>query len=807
MNKYNLLDILTKEVEFEEVKYKFSGIQIPMIQRDYAHGRIGESEIRKRFLKNIFEALESDKPMELDFIYGTKATIDNNDLFIPLDGQQRLTTLFLINWYIGNRELENKELDELRRALGKFSYATRHTSAKFCEKLSEISLMFNISPSEEIKNSSWFFDTYIFDPTVQSMLNMLDSIHLFYEEKQKCLYDSLNKITFYLLPLDGFDLTDELYIKMNARGKQLTSFENFKADLVKWVKSPDNEFKEEFHKEVNYNNFKLQYYISFEMKIDNSWTSLFWNYSKKNEEIENKLPDKNIMQFWNRYLLNYYIVSSDLNQDAFENNDIFKFLYGYQGDDSKFKYNDFNFYEKILIQENVIKRIEKVFDELVLYFDKISKILQPSWEINNKWDLFSERINQRQRIILFATTIYLERNSFDEGKFRNWIRIVWNLIIDPNIRSVPAMVGAMRFIIKLSKYSEDINAFLMNPKVLAEFSGSIYDHQLEEEYFKLNLINVSNEWEEVIIESESHFLFQGNIRFLIKDSINTELEYFKRSKKISFAIFENNSLGDNPEDYLWVRALLTKINNIQLPITLSNGRYNNWRILINNELIDAMRLLIDDLYSNSLPTKESMKFLISNYKRDSKKNWIYPLVTWVGKDGETLLGNYSITRKIQIYNNYGRDPDFVYLYNQTIWTNNNLLISNLRNEIIKMVLNNSSNIFFPLEEHNIQNSFFTGRIIKLVRIIDDIEFIYTFENEFLTIKIKSSNEDSDVSNNLFIENEDEKFVETNHRKFNYNEIIFENQIDSFLEKIEVEVFSLDNSESLLSKYNSLTNHQ
>ena len=36
-------------------------------------------------------------------------------------------------------------------------------------------------------------------------------------------------VTFHLLPLEHFGLSDDLYIKMNARGKPLTAFETFKA--------------------------------------------------------------------------------------------------------------------------------------------------------------------------------------------------------------------------------------------------------------------------------------------------------------------------------------------------------------------------------------------------------------------------------------------------------------------------------------------------------------------------------------------------------------------------------------------------
>lgn len=34
---------------------------------------------------------------------------------------------------------------------------------------------------------------------------------------------------------DKLPLSDDLYIKMNARGKRLTDFENFKADLIGWM--------------------------------------------------------------------------------------------------------------------------------------------------------------------------------------------------------------------------------------------------------------------------------------------------------------------------------------------------------------------------------------------------------------------------------------------------------------------------------------------------------------------------------------------------------------------------------------------
>ena len=74
-------------------------ILIPKIQRDYAQGRSDDksTQIRQNFLYKIFECLKDDTNLKLDFIYGS---IDNNGNFIPLDGQQRLTTLFLLIFII-----------------------------------------------------------------------------------------------------------------------------------------------------------------------------------------------------------------------------------------------------------------------------------------------------------------------------------------------------------------------------------------------------------------------------------------------------------------------------------------------------------------------------------------------------------------------------------------------------------------------------------------------------------------------------------------------------------------------------------
>ena len=96
----NYIDILAQKVE------------IPIIQRDYAQGRTDSktNKIRKDFLDVLFEFIQhKDKnqkaEIELDFIYGFNEEDEKQPSeFVPIDGQQRLTTLWLLYWFVTAKE-------------------------------------------------------------------------------------------------------------------------------------------------------------------------------------------------------------------------------------------------------------------------------------------------------------------------------------------------------------------------------------------------------------------------------------------------------------------------------------------------------------------------------------------------------------------------------------------------------------------------------------------------------------------------------------------------------------------------------
>ena len=153
---------------------------VPTIQRDYAQGRDKGSnkdlceEVRIGIVQTLHDALTDDKCILLDYIYGT----EDSHIFYPIDGQQRLTTLFLLHWYIGKREgIDRTNAAEFNK-LKKFSYEIRDTSKEFCRSLIDIDVEFDRdSISDQIKDSSKYHGAYSYDPTVLSMLTVLDAIH------------------------------------------------------------------------------------------------------------------------------------------------------------------------------------------------------------------------------------------------------------------------------------------------------------------------------------------------------------------------------------------------------------------------------------------------------------------------------------------------------------------------------------------------------------------------------------------------------------------------------------------------------
>lgn len=262
-------------------------IRIPIIQRDYAQGRTDRrvKGVRNKFLQALHDAASGKKTLLLDFVYGE----EKKDSFVPFDGQQRLTTLFLLHWYAAARE--GKLTGDAARCLKNFQYEVRDGARLFGQELVErpcppehpVLLPYDGAKpdalSEFIKDQSWFLPNWVHDPTIMGMLTMLDAIHGQFHNVPKLwerlVEESNPAVSFFFERLDNLGSSaEDIFIKMNARGKQLTDFEHFKAQFLGYltVLAPEK---------VN----------DIAHKLDNQWMDVFWLQFARDAGVEDKAAE------------------------------------------------------------------------------------------------------------------------------------------------------------------------------------------------------------------------------------------------------------------------------------------------------------------------------------------------------------------------------------------------------------------------------------------------------------------------------------------------------------------------------------
>ena len=532
-------------------------IVIPIIQRDYAQGRIGKEYLRERFLGQLFDALQQQNTeLVLDFVYGS---VEKGVLY-PLDGQQRLTTLWLLHWYLA---LCAGTLEEDKKVLQRFSYETRVSSRTFCQKLCEIDESY--TPQKHgiaafIRNQRWYYSAYEQDPTIQSMLRMLDGtnikdsnatditdgieeyfININTEGKALELLEKLKDkekapIKFYLLNMEdkNMPLTDDLYIKMNARGKALTDFENFKADLLKYKVDdrkyliPENDASED----------------SFRVLMDTRWTDIFWNFHSEEYRI-----DEIYMSFLNRFFLNWYIANTESKQKEIINDNLYKMLSATDKEEGKTDchYQSITVYEPIFITD-CIRVLTACLNNLCeLYEEKdkqtIDELFRPYWKSDKQKSsntpfYFIPRyetgnspytLTYPQQVVFHAICVYLSTcKKVELERLKDWIHFVWNMVENSDIDKVQS-ISAIRFFAKginelpklgdeamLVNASDDITAYLSGIDE-SQIKDTFGRRQLLEEIAKAKQIMKAPDWKEKIYAAENFAFFKGAIAFLFTD--------------------------------------------------------------------------------------------------------------------------------------------------------------------------------------------------------------------------------------------------------------------------------------------------
>lgn len=584
---------------------------IPILQRDYAQGRATEAEVRGAFLQALREALDKpindpSLPLDLDFVYGS---VDSTGSFAPLDGQQRLTTLLLLHWYLAARDKKLSEFIDWAMVgrVARFTYAVRPTSREFFDALLiwQPDLDTDTKLSTQIADQSWFFLRWTADPTIQSALTMLDEIHSRFANAAG-LYVRLvdpdqPAVTFQLLELQHFGLSDDLYIKMNARGKPLTNFETFKARLVGHASEVVADIQLELHGRA----VSVGEYISH--RIDTAWADLLWHY----RDEQTALFDERCM----RLIRAVVIVTRKPGENA--EPALMRALR-----DSKEAFSFLRYYEAGCLDEAFVMAFVRLMDAWSGGTEGIQTLL-PEGGAFDESAFISRLLTDATPLsytdlVQFAAYCGYVSQCVDRipSAFGDWMRVVVNLSVNTPYDELDNYSRSVESLRELLNAAPNILEYLAClPENPVRF---FYYQQIREERIKAALLLTGGGWRTLIEAAERHRYFAGQIEFLLdfagvlehwqdgsgfdwsSDQQALCLVEFENYMGKAFAVFQAVGVLKLP-DFLWERALL-----MQGDYLLRSGRNHSflhnaerdegWKRLLRGGTAASKRALVKQVF-------------------------------------------------------------------------------------------------------------------------------------------------------------------------------------------------------------------
>ncbi len=720
-------------------------VEIPLLQRDYAQGRKNAERLRVAFLKALHEALNGTKPLNLDFIYGEV----NGGSFQPIDGQQRLTTLFLLHWFLAGAANQGDDFrSRMRDADGepRFRYSVRQSSQRFFNALLDISAESGeTKPSCEITNQPWFCLTWKHDPTIAGALVMIKAIADEFKATPnlRALYGKLaesgrSPITFDVLDLRSLGQSEEIYIKMNARGIELTGFEKFKAWLI------------ETHEDrVCPQGAEIQ--DPWKIRLDGPWLDLFWHFHK-----DKPSPSEPVSAAFFRTFVALAVNVRASNQDKLDPEWL---------DESK-AYDPANW--KDLFTETCVQLVFEQLDTLsrqgsdpwpiitlrqrlgagsAAPFDG-EPLLEPFFE---KPDV---KLTLEMRLWLHATLLALKA-SWTAGSREeiHWFRVVRNLLAQTSFdkknygNAVKALDALANFARKHGSILEAFGKETLN-EVKAVNPGQLAEERLKAE--KILSLDGGSKWEQAIINVERHPLFQGQIEVLLQQE--TDLKTFQhRCSMVKKLWDKGRSLVGRRDEYLLARAILAKSEAINLGwqenINLSDSDAN-WRSQMSRQdgwpsFRDAVQVVLD-----SLEGAEDIESALRNQLKTSQVT--EPWMCELSDHGDRLLKDSHC--KVQQYYQNG-----VFVYRNPSYTNDewDILIgetADLRNRLIWHLTKSVGWTFLsgPEKWREVQTStgvvFFRGHRIHLKKNLQDsLSVSCEFGYHQLTVRVAQGDEKHEVS--------------------------------------------------------------
>ena len=611
-------------------------VVIPGIQRHYVQGANNPKaeSVRKQFIKEIFTAIEKKQnEFNLHFIYGPINT-NGEDSFVPVDGQQRLTTLWLIARYAVEKA-EPSDRKDLLRLLSRFTYEDRINAKRFCQALTCEDSRWNITqdPNPNILCQDWFVDYWKEDETVASMIRMLSTIHEEWNKHQDSITaeDILEAIASKIrfeLKIDAFG--DDIYMKMNARGLQLTQWENFKG-----------KFSEDLRED------KKEWCVKEMEELSNR----FFTCSDEQHE----LPDNAFFALYAR------IMAYEARKPGVDCGNSIKQLAAYTHNHNTWSqielpfvpYSDFSGItnnESIAstVAETCVKMIKTVLDNnqnKVPYFVDGDIIL---------FDTFFHPQNRNELDFTLCCYEYFKKfvnEDVDTNNFLKALRLMWNIL-----ENVDRQYENPDYRVELVKKFTDLgDQTLYSPQIKEKIIDSNADapEQAKEEAEKAiqmdrNDQSMPSYWNDAIEKAEECAFFHGSIRFLYRNS-NGETTWENFATKLSNCknLFTKDGLSEDKKVKAnqvlishckdWKKLIRKPVFDTdkeswkQVLTDVNLSEYVNGLLLSPNEIADShddiIQLLIDnDIWKNLINENPGYEL---EWKANSSSLWLnrYPKLT------------------------------------------------------------------------------------------------------------------------------------------------------------------------------------
>lgn len=638
---HSFMDIFDTTFGEDQEAVQLKKIIIPIIQRDYAQGRTGSdvTRVRERFLESLYKAV-TEKPITLDFIYGD---IDEDGNMTPLDGQQRLTTLFLLHWYAAKK---GNIAEEDYAFLKKFSYETRYSARYFCIDLVDYKPEFKTAISKEIINQAWFPLDWENDPTISSMLVMLDAIDNKFKDVTD-LWDKLKEksITFYFLPIKDMGLTDELYIKMNSRGKPLTLFEHFKAELEREIRSMDE----------NLANRIMG-------KIDRDWTDLLWEYRNSGSGAsEDNIIDDEFLRYF-KFICDVICYRQDKSPLG-RSNDEFDLLQQYFSSKCPDAKKNIETMESFLDCWCNIPGYDSPTDFLKSFMTnkhERGKIL-----VENRYNLnifedclhaYSDKTGRIRQfplnriVLLYAITTYLSNaGKVSEADFRRRIRIINNLI-----QNSEDEVSDRTDRNRMPAILAETDAIILTGAIDETIENSFNASQLLEEKEKIAFLVKNPDMADTLFELEDHFLLNGQISIVGLENLAYTKKFeslFKCSlDKVDCAMMAIGDYGQL-ERNKW---------RYQYGSTYQFAWNGLFHKSANSGFDNTKSVLVSLLAANEEFSDEILKKIADDYLQECEDNHLYPFRYYYIKYQEYRPGSYG-----KMHNNSAETNPYMFLVMQT----------------------------------------------------------------------------------------------------------------------------------------------